>query len=374
MTGAGIVVAGRAQQTADLPFRPLRAAQCASCHVEHYNEWTRSFHARSLSSDDFLRTFSRYLDSLGKQAREDPRVSMACFGCHAPLLKNAEPEIVRQVTALVLSKDARKFDGFEVGCVACHGVGDRAFSGPIRNPQDNHFHPSKYSTSYKDASICGDCHTTPAGIVPCSDVYTDWKKSRAARRGTTCQNCHMPERSGVAAAGGPRRELHSHVFPGARSAAMLQKAVTLRLRAGFRKDRLEVTATVRSLVPHRVPDGCPWNSYAVLEVTVSDETGWQFETMKRVYANFGMDQGGKTTGVVWRIVKTSPESTALRAEEVRAEKMQFAVEPRDGKQFTIRARMFYQYAPASQDGSGLEPGATTMAEATLTLPGKRPSH
>jgi hypothetical protein len=87
-----------------------------------------------------------------------------------------------------------------------------------------------------------------------------------------------------------------------------------------------------------------------------------------------MDQSGKTTGVVWRIVKTSPESMALRAEEVRAEKMQFAVEPRDGKQFTISARILYQYAPASQDGSGLEAGATTMAESTLTLPGKRPSY
>jgi hypothetical protein len=154
---------------------------------------------------------------------------------------------------------------------------------------------------------------------------------------------------------------------------MLQRAVALRLKAGFRGDGLEVTATVRNLVPHRVPDGCPWNSYAVLDVTVSDETGWEFQTVKRVYANFGLDKSGETTGVAWRIVKTSPESTALRAEETRLEKLQFDVEPRDGKQFIIRARMRYQYAPASQDGSGLEPGATTMTETTLTLPGKRPS-
>jgi hypothetical protein len=111
----------------------------------------------------------------------------------------------------------------------------------------------------------------------------------------------------------------------------------------------------------------------VLEVTVSDETGWEFETIKRVYANFGVDKNGKTTGVAWHIVKQSPDSTALRAEEIRVEKLSFAIEPRDGKQFTIQATMRYQDAPAPQDGSGQEAGATKMTVTTVTLPGKRPS-
>jgi hypothetical protein len=108
-------------------------------------------------------------------------------------------------------------------------------------------------------------------------------------------------------------------------------------------------------------------------VTVSDETGWEFETIKRVYANFGVDKNGESTGIAWKIVKQSPDSTALRAEEVRIEKMSFSIEPRDGKRFTIQARMRYQYAPAAQDGSGQEIDATKMAQKTLTLPGKRPS-
>jgi hypothetical protein len=108
-------------------------------------------------------------------------------------------------------------------------------------------------------------------------------------------------------------------------------------------------------------------------VTVSDETGWEFETMKRVYANFGLDKNGEMTGVAWKIVRQSPDSTALRAEEIRVEKLNFLVEPRDGKQFTIRARMSYRYAPVPQNGSGREDNATKMAETTLTLPGKRPS-
>lgn len=107
-------------------------------------------------------------------------------------------------------------------------------------------------------------------------------------------------------------------------------------------------------------------------MAVSDETGWEFETIKRVYANFGLDKNGETTGVAWKIVKRSPESTALRAEEIRVEKMAFAIQPRDGRRFTIAATLRYQYAPPSQESAGRESGATTMAEATLTLPGKRP--
>jgi hypothetical protein len=108
-------------------------------------------------------------------------------------------------------------------------------------------------------------------------------------------------------------------------------------------------------------------------VTVSDETGWEFETIKRVYANFGADKNGESTGIAWKIVKQSPDSTALRAEEVRIEKMSFSVEPRDGKRFTIQASMRYRYAPGPQDGSGQEIDATEMAQTTVTLPGRRPS-
>jgi hypothetical protein len=108
-------------------------------------------------------------------------------------------------------------------------------------------------------------------------------------------------------------------------------------------------------------------------VTVSDETGWEFETIKRLYANFGLDKNGDTTGVAWKIVKRSADSTALRAEEVRIEKLSFPVEPRDAKRFTIRAVMRYRYARAPQAGSGEEAEEEKMAETFLTLPGRRPS-
>jgi hypothetical protein len=111
----------------------------------------------------------------------------------------------------------------------------------------------------------------------------------------------------------------------------------------------------------------------VLEVTVSDETGWEFATVTRTYANVGLDKNGETTLVAWKIVQPSPGSTALKPEETREEKMIFPVEPRDGKRFTVRAVMRYFFAPPPQAGYGENAAATNMAQATLTIPGKRPS-
>lgn len=255
IVGVAVPVADRAEPAARSSINPIPASECGSCHPQHLDEWSRSVHARSLTSENFFRMFPQYLEFLGSQAREDAEASLACFKCHAPLLTRAEPHLVRQITALVLAKETKKLEGFEVGCISCHDDGSGSFAGPIRNPRNNPFHTSKFSPRYEDGAVCAGCHTSAPSDVPCSDVYSDWKKSRAARRGTTCQSCHMAERSGIAAIEGPSRPTHDHLFPGARSAIMLQKAVILRLNAGFRKDQLEVTATVRNLAPHRVPDG-----------------------------------------------------------------------------------------------------------------------
>jgi hypothetical protein len=252
MAGAARTVPHRAASAA-FPEGLLPANQCSACHPQHFAEWSRSSHARSLTSENFVKAFSQYLASLAAPAREEPQASMACFNCHAPLLKNAELDVVDRVRALVLARNSEKLDGFEVGCASCHMEGDRVFSGPIAEPQDNPFHLSKFAKSYKDAGFCSTCHTWAA--VPCSDVYSDWEKSRAAKQGTTCQACHMAERTGTAAARGPQRKIHNHVFPGGRSLDMLQQAVGVGLKAAFREDRLEVVVTVRNLTPHRVPDG-----------------------------------------------------------------------------------------------------------------------
>jgi hypothetical protein len=107
-------------------------------------------------------------------------------------------------------------------------------------------------------------------------------------------------------------------------------------------------------------------------VTVSDETGWEFETLQRSYSNVGLDKDGQATLIAWKIAQPSPAATALKPEEIREEKLIFAVEPRDGNWFTIRARMRYFFAPPPQAGFSDETGAAKMAETSLTIQGMRP--
>ncbi|HWO41594.1 MAG TPA: multiheme c-type cytochrome [Candidatus Eisenbacteria bacterium] len=255
MTTAGRGFLSRAGHREGFWTGPVSSARCGACHVEHYREWRRSFHARSLASEDFLNNFARYLEFRGAPRGDDPGVAMECLSCHAPVLNAAGEDAVYRVSTLALARDVENLDGYEVGCVGCHAEPSGAFSGPIARPQPNPFHASEFSPFYKEGAFCARCHAWTPSSIPCSDVYSDWQRSLAAKQGKTCQHCHMAERTGAAVAGGPERKLHSHVFPGARSDAMARQGVALGLKAGFRNDRLEVAVTARNLTPHRLPDG-----------------------------------------------------------------------------------------------------------------------
>ena len=109
----------------------------------------------------------------------------------------------------------------------------------------------------------------------------------------------------------------------------------------------------------------------MLEVTARDETGWEFEPVRRVYANSGLSEGGKPTVVAWEIVRPSPESTSLAPEEVRRESLALPVGRREARVFTVRARRLYRFAPTSEAFAPEEPLAV-MAEASTTVRGSRP--
>ena len=105
-------------------------------------------------------------------------------------------------------------------------------------------------------------------------------------------------------------------------------------------------------------------------MTASDETGWEFGTVERTYANAGLTADGRETVVAWEIVRVSPRSTALQPEEVRRETLTFPVRRREARRFTVRARMAYHFAPTA--GTFAREGPSVpMAEDSVTLPGDR---
>ena len=106
-------------------------------------------------------------------------------------------------------------------------------------------------------------------------------------------------------------------------------------------------------------------------MTARDETGWEFDTVERRYANAGLTEDGRETVVAWEIVRLSPRSTALQPEEVRRETLSFPIPRREARALTVRARMVYRFAPGAGTFGREEP-SLPMAETSVTLPGDRP--
>jgi hypothetical protein len=55
-------------------------------------------------------------------------------------------------------------------------------------------------TFFEESDFCGSCHQFARGEAPLvhgtslQNTVEEWKRSRAAREGRTCQTCHMPDR------------------------------------------------------------------------------------------------------------------------------------------------------------------------------------
>lgn len=106
----------------------------------------------------------------------------------------------------------------------------------------------------------------------------------------------------------------------------------------------------------------------VLEVTVTDRTGWEYGREQRTYSNTGMDREGNATAVAWDIVERAPASTALAPDETRRESISFAVEPWEAETFIVHARLHYRFAPVATGFGGTGAGEL-MTEASSEVSG-----
>ncbi len=239
-------------------MNPQSANTCKSCHVDITQQWTTSGHAAADRRGNLL--FGRmYFASM----RETRGGTMAkCGACHE--------------TESFLTNDfdkIRDVNSEGVTCVFCHAITGPGpatatppvtfeigpYQGPIRQPVTVKDHGSKYSDFFTKAEFCGSCHQyqNQNGILV-SDTFGEWKRSRYAKTGVTCQQCHMPGEPGRASSLGPTRpRVADHSFRGPEQDKALRDAVTLTLRAGKREgNTLHVFATVTNVgAGHAVPTG-----------------------------------------------------------------------------------------------------------------------
>lgn len=198
------------------------ADSCRACHPKHYDEWSVSSHAYAAVSPMFIR-FEQTMTDLTQGT-----VGSFCVRCHSPVA--TQLKIPRSVSMLDQPAVARE----GITCITCHRVnehygrsnGDRRIEpGDIHAPvarggngqalyealrqakkyklktsavepesksgQDIH-NGSYFFEPLTQSDVCSSCHQVSVhpGIF-LEVVHGQYRAGPAAKRGVSCQDCHM---------------------------------------------------------------------------------------------------------------------------------------------------------------------------------------
>ncbi len=127
-----------------------RAGTCGGCHVENFNVWQASPHARSISSAEFRGAFKAYLK------RADTDDGGLCFRCHAPAILISGG--VFEATKRVLRG---RTPGEGVTCIACHSVESVKEGRAVRDPgESRNYHRVRDLRSIDRERFCTTCHSS----------------------------------------------------------------------------------------------------------------------------------------------------------------------------------------------------------------------
>lgn len=191
--------------------RSLAPQACGTCHVAQYRAWSRSRHARALGPG--------VMAQLLAAGPEHRHFVQGCLSCHGPVTTQA-----RQMQAAIAAGHPPlgvAADG--VVCAACHLRRGRHYGPPL--PQylamgraaHGGFVPSPL---FSQSRFCASCHQfQQSGArldgVLLENTYAEWRDSRYAADGITCQTCHL--RAG------------HHGFAGIHDPRFVARALTIRL-------------------------------------------------------------------------------------------------------------------------------------------------
>jgi hypothetical protein len=201
---------------------------CASCHQDHYREWSGSMHAYASKDPVFLAMNAR------GQRETGGALGDFCVRCHAPMA------LVAGATTDGLNLEQVPDELQGVTCVFCHStvgvagahnnplvlVEDGVMRGAFADALPGAPHLTAYSPLHdrrrpESSALCGACHDVvlPGTGVHLERTFLEWRESLYAKEeygALSCSACHMQGRQGVATSepGAPERRVHSHAFPG----------------------------------------------------------------------------------------------------------------------------------------------------------------
>jgi hypothetical protein len=358
-----------------------QAETCKNCHLDISEQWERSAHSKSERSKNQL--FGRmYFHSL-RITRGATLVN--CGPCHEPTTYvNQDFNSIREVSR----------EG--VTCVFCHMVSGPGpstgnppveldltqYYGTIRTPVPTPSHQSAYSVFYTQSGYCGACHEykNQNGVV-ISETFSEWKATRYAKQGTTCQKCHMPGGPGrLSHEGPPRPRVANHTF----DPAVLQRArpnaaatVTLRgVKSG--KDSLRVSVVVANTGwGHSLPTGNDQNM-ALIRLRVLSASGaivWENDPFSdwntSIFGVILSDELGNWPAETWTATKVV-SNRRIKAGASATARYRVPLGTHAGP-YRVEAQLLFRRArPQTIEAYGLseeEYGAErVLAEASLRVP------
>ncbi|MFN7086193.1 MAG: multiheme c-type cytochrome [Burkholderiales bacterium] len=187
-------------------FSPLEASldprACGTCHVAQFNDWKQSRHSLAMGPGIMGQLLN--MSPIATEEHQD------CIRCHAPLKEQADS----LVAALTRGPGKSLRPPGETGpalheqglvCAACHIRGHQRYGPPREDgskPEPGTPLPHNgwiSEAAFGDSRFCAACHQfTNDGYALngklLENTYEEWKASRYAREGMTCQSCHMPDR------------------------------------------------------------------------------------------------------------------------------------------------------------------------------------
>lgn len=208
-------------------LQDLSAETCGNCHEEMYREWKVSTHARAWTDPQFRAELKK---SRGHHSGDDDGTSgddvgWMCVNCHAPLKNQLERLVVGleddNIGKPKYVDNPSYSPGLEnegITCASCH-VRDGKVYGPYGDTDAPH--PTAKDQKFLNEKVCTQCHQAeakwPSRNLACFfRTGEEWRASKYAERGESCQTCHMPkvERRLTVGSSTPKRETRRHWFGG----------------------------------------------------------------------------------------------------------------------------------------------------------------
>lgn len=294
-------------------------------------------------------------------------IESKCSRCHTPMA-NVEATAKGQTIALLppgfLSANHEFYDAAMdgVSCTVCHQIDDtpelgtesgftgnytinslKKIYGPFIDPTGSIMsaistYEPVYSAHMSDSKLCSACHNLYTDIVnidsgqltgekfPEQNIYNEWEQSSFSdvNTGKSCQDCHMPETSGVkVSTQGPasmlsRDNFSRHYFVGgntymldifnknktklgiqgsnfdasiSRTRDLLKSSAELSMsKSSNANGTLSFTIKIKNLTGHKLPSGYPARR-AYLHVTVKNSAS------ETVFESGRMNDNGSIVGV-----------------------------------------------------------------------------